>query len=56
MDQPLRGKCVGKSKALLESLANAIGRRTLGGPAIFVDDTPIKLQALGEGRTRTARI
>jgi transposase len=41
---------------LLEPLAAAIGRHVLGGPAVFVDDTPIELQAPGEGRTRTARI
>jgi hypothetical protein len=37
-------------------LANAIGRHVLDGAAIFADDTPIKLQAPGEGHTRTARI
>lgn len=47
---------VGKSAALLEPLADAIGRHVLNGPAIFVDDTPIKMQAPGNGRTKTARI
>jgi transposase len=41
---------------LLEPLAAAIGRHVLGGQAIFADDTPIKLQAPGNGRTKTARI
>lgn len=47
---------VGKSAALLEPLADAIGRHVLNGPAIFADDTPIKMQAPGTGRTKTARI
>jgi transposase len=47
---------VGKSTALLEPLADAIGRHVLGGSAIFADDTPIKLQAPGTGKTKTARI
>ena len=47
---------VGKATALLEPLADAIGRHVLGGPAIFADDTPIKMQAPGNGRTKTARI
>ena len=47
---------VGKSAALLEPLADAIGRHVLRGQAIFADDTPIKMQAPGNGRTKTARI
>jgi transposase len=47
---------VGKSTALLEPLADAIGRHVLNGPAIFADDTPLKMQAPGNGRTKTARI
>ena len=47
---------VGKSTALLEPLADAIGRHVLRGPAIFADDTPIKMQVPGNGRTKTARI
>lgn len=47
---------VGKATALLEPLADAIGRHVLSGPAIFADDTPLKMQAPGNGRTRTARI
>ena len=47
---------VGKSAALLEPLADAIGRHVLSGSAIFADDTPIKMQAPGNGRTKTARI
>jgi transposase len=47
---------VGKSTALLEPLADAIGRHVLNGPAIFADDTPLKMQAPGNGSTKTARI
>jgi transposase len=47
---------VGKSAALLEPLADAVARHVLRGQAIFADDTPIKLQAPGNGRTKTARI
>ena len=47
---------VGKSAALLEPLADAIGRHVLKGQAIFADDTPLKMQAKGAGKCRTARI
>ena len=56
LDRSTLADWVGKSTALLEPLADAIGRHVLGGPAIFADDTPIKLQAPGNGRTKTARI
>ena len=46
---------VGKSAALLEPLADAIGRHVRRGQAIFADDTPVKMQAPGTGRTKTAR-
>jgi transposase len=46
---------VGKSAALLEPLADAIGRHALCGDAIFADDTPVKMQAPGTGKTKTAR-
>ncbi len=46
---------VGKSAALLEPLADAIGRHVLRGDAIFADDTPVKMQAPGSGRTKSAR-
>ena len=47
---------VGKSTALLEPLANAIGRHVLAGEAIFADDTPVGMLAPGTGRTQTARL
>jgi len=56
LDRSTLADWVGKSTALLEPLAAAIGRHVLGGPAIFADDTPIKLQAPGNGKTKTARI
>jgi transposase len=46
---------VGRSTALLEPLAEAIGRYVLAGQAIFADDTPVRMQAPGTGKTKTAR-
>jgi len=56
LDRSTLADWVGKSTGLLEPLADAIGRHVLAGQAIFADDTPIKLQAPGTGRTKTARI
>jgi transposase len=56
LDRSTLADWVGKATALLQPVADAIGRHVLGGPAIFADDTPIRLQSPGEGRTRTARI
>lgn len=56
LDRSTLSDWVGKSAALLEPLADAIGRHVLAGQAIFADDTPIKMQAPGNGRTKTARI
>ena len=56
LDRSTLADWVGKATALLEPLADAIGRHVLGGSAIFADDTPIKLQAPGNGKTKTARI
>ena len=47
---------VGKSTALLEPLADAIGRHVLAAEAIFADDTPVSMLAPGTGRTQTARL
>ena len=46
---------VGQTTSLLEPLADAIGRHVQGGPALFADDTPVKMQAPGTGKTATAR-
>jgi transposase len=56
LDRSTLSDWVGKSTALLEPLAEAIGRHVLAGQAIFADDTPIKMQAPGNGRTKTARV
>ena len=56
LDRSTLAGWVGQSCALLEPLAEAIGRHVLKGQAIFADDTPIKLQAPGHGKTKTARI
>jgi hypothetical protein len=53
LDRSTLADWVGKATALLEPLADAIGRHVLGGQAIFADDTP---QAPGNGKTKTARI
>ena len=45
---------VGRSTALLEPLADAVGRHVRAGQAIFADDTPIKMQA--RRKCATARI
>jgi len=47
---------VGKSTALLEPLADTIGRHVLSGQAIFADDTPVRMLAPGTGKTATARL
>jgi transposase len=56
LDRSTLADWIGKATALLEPLADVIMRHVLGGSAIFADDTPIKLQVLGHGRTKTARI
>jgi len=47
---------VGRSTALLEPLADAIGRHVRAGPALFADDTPVKMLAPAEKKARTARV
>jgi transposase len=47
---------VGRSTALLEPLAKHIGKLVRAGPALFADDTPVKMQTKGKtGKTQTAR-
>jgi hypothetical protein len=55
MDRSTLAGWVGKSAALLEPLANVIKRHVLSGQAIFADDTPVKMLAPGNGKTKTAR-
>jgi len=45
---------VGRSTALLEPLAAHIGKLVRAGPALFADDTPVKMQA--KGKSQTARL
>ena len=48
---------VGRSTALLEPLANYIGGLVRDGPALFADDTPVKLQTKAKPKkTQTARL
>ena len=48
---------VGRSTALLEPLADHIGKLVRAGPALFADDTPVKLQTKAKpGKTQTARL
>ena len=56
LDRSTLADWVGKSAALLEPLADAIGRHVLAGQAIFADDTPVKMLAPGTGKTATARL
>lgn len=56
LDRSTLADWVGKSTALLEPLADAIGRHVLAGQAIFVDDTPVAMLAPGTGKTQTARL
>jgi transposase len=55
---PLRIKswAAPKSTALLEPLADAIGKHVRQGAALFADDTPVKMLAPGNKRTKTARV
>lgn len=46
---------IGQATTLLEPLADAISRHVQGGPALFADDTPVKMQVPGTGKTATAR-
>ena len=45
---------VGRSTALMEPLAAHIGKLVRAGPALFADDTPVKMQA--KGKAQTARL
>lgn len=56
LDRSTLADWVGKTTALLEPLAEAIGRHVLSAGAIFADDTPIRLLAPGTGKTQTARL
>ena len=56
LDRSTLADWVGKTTALLEPLAEAIGRHVLSAEAIFADDTPVQMLAPGTGKTQTARL
>ena len=56
LDRSTMADWVGRSTALLEPLADAIGRIVRGGDALFADDTPVKMRAPGTRKTKTARL
>jgi len=55
LDRSTLADWVGKSAALLEPLAEAVGRHVMDGQAIFADDTPVDVQAPGTGKTNKRR-
>ena len=55
LDRSTLAGWVGKATALLEPLADAVGRHVLEGQALFADDTSVKLLAPGTGKTATGR-
>ncbi|MCP5085833.1 MAG: IS66 family transposase, partial [Rhodobacteraceae bacterium] len=56
LDRSTMADWVGKSTALLEPLAEAIAKQVKEGGALFADDTPLKMLAPGNKKTKTARI
>lgn len=54
LDRSTLSDWVGRSTRLLEPLAEAVGRHVRAGPAIFADDTPLKMQ--GRIKCKTGRI
>lgn len=56
LDRSTMADWVGRSTALLEPLADEIGRIVRRGNALFADDTPVKMQAPGRKKTKTARV
>jgi hypothetical protein len=56
LDRSTLADWVGKTTALPEPLADAIGRHVLSAEAIFADDTPVSMLAPGTGKTQTARL
>jgi len=47
---------VAQVHALLDPLVAALGRYVLSSPKVHADDTPVKVLAPGEGKTRTGRL
>jgi hypothetical protein len=47
---------VAQVHALLDPLVAALGRYVLAAPRVHADDTPVKVLAPGQGKTRTGRL
>ena len=56
LDRSTMADWVGRSTTLMEPLADEIGRIVRRGAALFADDTPVKMQAPGHKKTKTARV
>ena len=56
LDRSTMADWVGKSTALLEPLADAIGRHVRQGQAVFADDTPVKMQLPELKKAKKAQI
>lgn len=56
LDRSTMADWVGKSTALLEPLAEAIGKQVKEGAALFADDTPLKMLAPSNKKAKTTRI
>jgi transposase len=56
LDRSTMADWMGRSTALLEPLADEIGRIVRRSAALFADDTPVKMQAPGNKKTKTARV
>lgn len=56
LDRSTMADWVGRSTALFEPLAERIGHLVRDGQTLFADGTPVKMQAPGLKRTKTARV
>ena len=56
IDRSVMAGWVGHMAALLEPLAERIGRHVRAGPTLHADDTPVPVLDPGRGRTKTGRL
>jgi len=56
LERPTMAAWVGRCTALLGPLSDEIGRVVKRGDAVCADDTPVKMQAPGQKKTKTARV
>lgn len=56
LERSLLADWVGKAAALMEPLAEAIGRHVLAGSVLHADDTPVPVLDPGRGKTKTGRL